>query len=65
MHPAKFFEMKPVRVSVEKKPHWIWDKDNHWEMKDSGFEMELPKDMFPELTWEDEPIEAELTIKIL
>ena len=30
---------------------------------DYGDFISLPKEMFPELTWEDEPIEVELTIK--
>ena len=63
--PAKFFEKKPVRVSAKKEPRYIWDEHDHWEMKESGFETELPEDMFPELIWKDEPIEVELTIKTL
>jgi hypothetical protein len=64
-HLAKFFEYKPVRVHVKNPPCWIWDEHDHWEMEKSGFEMELPTDMFPEITWKNKPIEVELTIKTL
>lgn len=63
--PTKFFENKPVRVYVKNPPYYIWDEHDHWEMLYSGFETRLPVDMFPEMTWKDEPIEVELTIKTL
>ena len=62
---AKLFENKPVRVSSKKTPEYIWDEHAYWEMEESGFEIELPEDMFPELTWKDEPIEVELIIRPL
>ena len=47
-----------------KKPKRILDTDPGFGMWcDFGEFMELPKDMFPNLKWEDEPIKVEITIK--
>ena len=54
---AQFFEDKPIRVELDTPwPYWMWDKQ-------SCCSMLLPEGWFSELTWEDEPIEVELTIK--
>lgn len=51
------------------KPHpaetWCWkfDTSGVWRNFD-GRDIELNPSLFPNLTWEDEPIEVELTLKI-
>lgn len=53
---CNLFENKPVR------------RQNHWESSirncDNFPVGYLPKYMFPDLTWEDEPVEIELVIKV-
>ena len=44
---------KPKRLGDESFITWV----------DFGDFISLPKEMFPNLTWEDEPSEVELTIK--
>ena len=58
-----FHYVKPRRVvfqdgrrSKEGTP-WVWFNDEGWLL--------MPTDFFPDLKWEDEPIEVELTIKRL
>ena len=46
------FQVEPRKIGDEGR--W-WDRDY--------MSIEISKDAFPELTWEDEPIEVELTIK--
>lgn len=46
------FQVKPRKIVDEGR--W-WDRDY--------MSIEISKDAFPKLTWHDEPIEVELTIK--
>ena len=54
MHPDVYLGYKKPRQCGE-QPFVTWC--------DYGDFISLPKEMFPELTWEDEPIEVELTIR--
>ena len=49
-----YFQEYPRRVTEYELNHW-WDRDY--------ISMWIEKDSFPELTWEDEPVEVELLIR--
>ncbi len=38
-------------------------KSSHWTSMAVGSPFQLPSNIFPDLTWQDEPIEVEITIK--
>lgn len=50
------YKQKPYRVNGKHISHWTDEFGPNSETR-------LNEEFFPELTWEDEPIEIELTIK--
>ena len=53
---VSFFPNKPVRDLLTDNHYWANTKSPYESLR-------LPFDSFPELKWEDEPIEVEHTIK--
>ena len=58
--PCTFYEKKPERVD-ESGGHWTYGHDENGQMT-SCSTMLLPEDWFKEITWESEPVIAELQI---
>lgn len=52
------YKVKPVRGKTE----WV-DVVHPRNSKESSYVLSFSEFMFPEITWENEPIEVELTIK--
>jgi hypothetical protein len=51
-----FFPQKPVRDLLTEYKYWAATRPNYEVIR-------LKPDAFPDLQWEDEPIEVEITIK--
>lgn len=51
-----YFQEYPRRITEDRRNYW-WDRDY--------ISMCIDENSFPELTWEDEPIEVELLIRKL
>lgn len=41
----------------------IHDDLGYWGYDDNRYEIDIPQSLFPDLTWDDEPIEVEIIIK--
>jgi phage-related protein len=49
----------------DKMPKRVWGKHiNHWTYSEVCIEKIIPLEIMPELKWEDEPVEVELTIGV-
>ena len=53
---VSFFPQKPVRDLLTQYKYWAATRPNYEVIQ-------LNSDAFPDIKWEDEPIEVELTIK--
>lgn len=53
---VSFFTQKPVRDLLTEYDYWAATRPNYEVIR-------LNSDAFPEIKWEDEPIEVEVTIK--
>ena len=55
----RFFDNKPFRRDYITTVNGEWGEHRDYPCK---YIINLPKDLFPDLSWEDEPIEVELTL---
>ena len=53
---VSFFPQKPVRDLLTEYKYWTATRPNYESIR-------LNSDAFPDIKWEDEPIEVEITIK--